>query len=271
MSNLAQRVVTAVALGFIILGSILWAPKVYPMIAGCIFILGLYEFYVLSEKLPNVKAPKFVGVLAGLMCYVIVLGVFYKSFSGVTLTAIGPVLFSLVLMELWNRKNASFINPLILIFGIIYLGLPLTLSVILNEISAPVFPILGVMFILIWTNDTFAYFVGKKWGKTPLFERISPKKTWEGTLGGIVFTLVIALLIHEFTSHGSLLFWGVSGILISLTSIFGDLFESLLKRTVMVKDSGTILPGHGGILDRFDAALFSIPFFYSWYMTYFYW
>ena len=122
---------------------------------------------------------------------------------------------------------------------------------------------------MIWTNDTFAYLSGRFFGKTKLFERISPKKTWEGTIGGILFTIVASIILYQFSDvRYTIVFWIVSAIIIAPGAIFGDLFESLLKRSLGVKDSGKILPGHGGLLDRFDASLFTIPFFYCWMIIY---
>jgi len=107
-------------------------------------------------------------------------------------------------------------------------------------------------------------------GKTKLFERISPKKTWEGTIGGIFLTLGIGVLIAYYDQNQGIVFWGIASLLIAPCAIFGDLLESLFKRSLNIKDSGSILPGHGGILDRFDAALFTIPFFYCWWTIYAY-
>ena len=97
---------------------------------------------------------------------------------------------------------------------------------------------------------------------------ISPKKTWEGTVGGVIFTLVLGYIIGAYINEGDELFWIISALIIAPCAIFGDLLESLFKRSLDIKDSGKILPGHGGILDRFDAALFAIPFFYCWAMVY---
>ena len=124
------------------------------------------------------------------------------------------------------------------------------------------------MFILIWTNDSMAYATGRLIGKTKLFERISPKKTWEGTIGGIIFTLGAGFLWSFYVSELPLIFWIICSPLVAVAAIFGDLFESQIKRQLGVKDSGTILPGHGGILDRFDAALMAIPIFYGLWMIY---
>jgi phosphatidate cytidylyltransferase len=158
-----------------------------------------------------------------------------------------------------------------LVFGIIYVVGPFYLSIDLHVRDTSTLPKVLGMFLLIWTNDSFAYFTGRAFGKRKLFERISPKKTWEGTIGGILFTLLLGFIIGAYINKGEVLFWMVSALIIAPGAIFGDLLESLFKRSLNIKDSGKILPGHGGVLDRFDAALFTIPFFYCWSIIYLYW
>jgi phosphatidate cytidylyltransferase len=133
------------------------------------------------------------------------------------------------------------------------------------------------IFILIWTNDTFAYIVGKSIGKHKLIERISPKKTIEGFIGGIVFSVIAAILISKYYFqpnsayvNKSLLIWTISAIIISIFSTLGDLIESKFKRIAGVKDSGNIMPGHGGILDRLDSIIFVAPFVYLFYQILYY-
>lgn len=133
------------------------------------------------------------------------------------------------------------------------------------------------IFILIWTNDTFAYIVGKSIGKHKLIEKISPKKTIEGFVGGIVFSVIAGILISKFyiqakPSHESLslLIWTISAVIISIFSTLGDLIESKFKRIAGVKDSGKIMPGHGGILDRLDSIIFVAPFVYLFYQILYY-
>jgi phosphatidate cytidylyltransferase len=125
------------------------------------------------------------------------------------------------------------------------------------------------MLLIVWTNDTFAYLVGRFFGKTPLFERISPKKTWEGTIGGIFFAIVAAYLIAYF-SEMDWIYWTIAAVIIAPAAILGDLLESAFKRSLQVKDSGNILPGHGGILDRFDATLLAAPLFFIFHIIYVY-
>jgi phosphatidate cytidylyltransferase len=119
--------------------------------------------------------------------------------------------------------------------------------------------ILG-FFILIWSNDTFAYLVGRSVGKTKLFQRISPGKTWEGTVGGVICTQGIAYALSIYFTELEPIHWHVVAVIVSVFGTLGDLVESMFKRSLGVKDSGNILPGHGGILDRFDAVLVAAPF-----------
>ncbi len=115
------------------------------------------------------------------------------------------------------------------------------------------------LFILIWTNDTGAYLTGSLLGRHKLFERVSPKKSWEGSVGGAVFTLAAGLLFWRFSGVGGAAQWIGLSLLTVVAGTYGDLLESLLKRSAGVKDSGKILPGHGGILDRFDSILLAAP------------
>lgn len=143
----------------------------------------------------------------------------------------------------------------------IYVALPIALMNIVYHITPGM---LLLLFILVWINDTFAYMVGCNFGKHRLWERISPKKSWEGFWGGLVATVAAAclcggLLWRDFFGGYGVITFGVIGLIVSLSGTLGDLVESLLKRTVGVKDSGSLIPGHGGILDRIDSILLVIP------------
>jgi len=112
---------------------------------------------------------------------------------------------------------------------------------------------------LTWTNDTMAYMVGSKVGRTKMFERMSPKKTWEGTIGGILFTVLVAFIIYHFFGIFTPAVWLGLAIIIGIFGTLGDLVESMLKRSYTMKDTGSLLPGHGGLLDRFDSLTFHLP------------
>lgn len=127
--------------------------------------------------------------------------------------------------------------------------------------------LLGI-FALIWINDTFAYLIGKNFGKHKLFKRISPNKTWEGFFGGILFSCIGAYLIYIFTETLTADLWVWIAVITSVSGTFGDLIQSKLKRQAEVKDSGTLLPGHGGLFDRLDSILFASTFIYGFLMIY---
>ncbi|MCB0380058.1 MAG: CDP-archaeol synthase, partial [Flavobacteriales bacterium] len=130
-----------------------------------------------------------------------------------------------------------------------------------NEFS---YPIIWGYFFILWSNDTGAYLSGRFFGKHKLFERISPKKTWEGSIGGAVLSVVVAYVCSMYFEQLSVTDWIVVALITVVFGSLGDLVESMLKRSLNIKDSGNILPGHGGILDRFDGLFISIPFVYAY-------
>ena len=173
------------------------------------------------------------------------------------------ILFSLLLMAdlfLKKRLKIASISLFLFIFyltsGFIYLGF---VSFYNHKFKPSIY--LGC-FIIIWVNDSFAYIVGKNMGKKKLFPSISPKKTVEGFVGGITFALLSSFFIFYFTETLNLLQWTILSLIISVLGTIGDLIESKLKRNAQVKDSGKIMPGHGGLLDRLDSIIFAAPFIY---------
>jgi phosphatidate cytidylyltransferase len=168
-----------------------------------------------------------------------------------------------------KKSNFEIFSPTL--FGILFVILPFCYLILFfssvsyynSENNARI--VLG-FFFLIWANDTFAYLVGRSLGKTKLFERVSPKKTWEGTIGGAACTQGIAWLISLYFTELLPVHWHLLAVIVSVFGTLGDLVESMFKRSLGVKDSGNILPGHGGILDRFDGVLLSAPFAVSYLM-----
>lgn len=179
-----------------------------------------------------------------------------------------PVFVGLVfLVELFDLAEKPFDHVGHFCLALFYIGVPLSL---LHEIALTrtgeleiglIYQPLKVMGLLLltWSNDTFAYLVGSFLGKTPLFERISPKKTWEGTIGGGLLTIGLAWLLFQLMGQWSMQQWLALGAVVAIFGTLGDLVESALKRSTGVKDSGSLLPGHGGLLDRFDAFIFMLP------------
>jgi phosphatidate cytidylyltransferase len=180
------------------------------------------------------------------------------------------LIFLIAVIELYRKKERPFGNIAFAIFGVVYISLPFAF---LNYLA--VYNPLGIhlaynpwlvmgFFILIWTNDTGAYLAGRAFGKNKLFERISPKKTWEGAIGGLLLTLVAAFLLNKYSSLLNITHWMIIATIIVVFGNLGDLTESLFKRSVNIKDSGSILPGHGGLLDRFDAVLIAAPMVFTY-------
>ncbi len=270
MNNLLLRAITGAIFAIVVLASTLWGPYAQAIVFSGFMVLGLLEFYNLFREHTIVQVSREIGVFIGLFIFILLVGYSLAWLPIISVLIIFPLFFTLILAELWRKKEHPLINISVLVFGIIYVVLPFWLTIDLNlrETENNFMPLVIGMYLLIWTNDTFAYISGKYFGKTKLFERISPKKTWEGTIGGILVTLIVGYVFGAFVNQGNELFWIVSAAFIAPCAIFGDLLESLFKRSLKIKDSGSILPGHGGILDRFDAALFAIPFFYCWAMMY---
>lgn len=269
MSNIITRTITGAIFTGMIVASILFGLLSSTIVLGLFVALGLFEFANLFQRNNIIQLNRWLLVAFGTIIFL--LGSFAVSFSQYLILFFNVSIFSLLviaLSEIWRKEKNPFLNVSVSVLGLIYIVVPLLLVNRLVEVKMDGFPIVIGMFILIWTNDTFAYLSGRFFGKTKLIERISPKKTWEGTIGGFLMTIVFAVIIGYFTDK--MIFWLIAGVLMSPSAILGDLFESLIKRSLKVKDSGNILPGHGGILDRFDATLVAGPVFGAWVSVY-YW
>lgn len=227
-------------------------------------LLALQEFYNLVKRKDEVEPNRVLGLLTGLFLYVIV------SFDAILLEPLRwqqlvyPLFGSIFFAELYRKKNQPFHNIAFTLLGVLYTVLPFGLLSEIASFQNTYNPgILLGYFVLIWTSDTFAYLVGRKLGKRRLFERISPKKSWEGSAGGALAAFTMAWVLSQFYHDIELWIWICMAAIIVITGTLGDLTESLLKRSLGVKDSGNILPGHGGLLDRFDAILLSAPFVWA--------
>jgi len=241
----------------------LWLGQfTFYLLMGFILVTAQIEYDQLTEKLA-VKPQKIPSIIFGVLIFT--LTVFHARQMIDTKWIIAPVLtiIILVLIEFIKKSSTPFQNVVYTIFGIVYIAVPLSCSnyLVFSELSGYQynFQILLFVFVLIWSYDTFAYITGKFAGKNKLLKNISPKKTWEGAIGGVLMSIFIAGLLHYTTGIFALHQWIIISIIVSITGTLGDLTESALKRSVRMKDSGRLLPGHGGILDRFDAALFAIP------------
>lgn len=268
MNNLLLRSIT----GFFFVASILLSLWLNTYAATAVFsvffLAAVFEYASLFNGHEKISFNRAGFLFTAIVSYAFAAWLIFCKQPPAYLIFLVPLLFLYLVSELWRKQSEPVYNISAGTLGLAYIVLPFSLMLFLTALSEGNNLLLIGMFLLIWTNDTFAYLVGRVIGKTKLFERISPKKTWEGTLGGIFFTFVVAFLLGLMHNGADMLFWLVSAALIVPAAIVGDLLESLFKRNLNLKDSGSILPGHGGILDRFDATLFALPFFCSWAVAY---
>jgi phosphatidate cytidylyltransferase len=263
VNNLAKRSVTAVFFVIAIVGSALLGQNVFSVLLLAITVLSISEFISIISK-EKVQPSLWLTMAVGAFTYSLLASHAIGLISMEWLVAIIPFILMLFIAELWRNKKNPFANIAYSLLGIIYIALPFGLMMHFFNPSFRSGPyhygiVLGFLFIL-WLNDTGAYFVGSLIGKHKLFERISPGKTWEGSAGGALFALLTAWGLSAVFMQLSLEQWLIVAIIIVITGTLGDLVESMLKRSLGIKDSGNILPGHGGWLDRFDAVLLSAPF-----------
>lgn len=237
--------------------------------AGVLFLvfstLGTIEFYNILNKKELSNNTKY-GPFVNVVVYSLLTLSFLHLIEYKFLFLIIPFMLILVVQELFIKDDIPYQNISSTLFAVLYITLPFAAlnylsfnELIYSKISLSTdWSLLLGFFIILWTSDSMAYVVGRLIGKNKLFPRVSPGKTWEGFVGGIAFALLAGYLFALVT-ESSVLHWLVMAVIISIFGTLGDLSESLLKRSAGVKDSGTLLPGHGGVLDRFDGILFSAP------------
>ena len=262
MSNLALRTITGFFGAAILLSGIIYSEPTFLLLLIFISSMALLEFYRLCEK-ENIKPQKLFGLLINLIMFLppLIQNIFETGFNILPLIIIFP--FIIFIRELFRNSGNPINNVGSSLLGIMYISLPLfcfylvSFQGILDNYQYQC--ILGYFFIL-WANDIGAYFIGTYFGKHKLFERISPKKTWEGFFGGVVLATSVALITAHFFNNFTWVQWIIISTIIIVTGTLGDLVESMFKRSALIKDSGSTIPGHGGFLDRFDGLFISAPF-----------
>lgn len=271
MKNLIQRALTGFIYVALIIFGILWNQYSYLFLFLSIITLSLWEFYGLINKQKrtkmNVAYNSFGGIILFVSSFLYASGLFPHWIFFAYLIYIVIVLVS----SLYEKNQDPITNIAYIFLGQIYIALPISLLNFLafntntEGIREYSFILILALFVFIWVNDTGAYLIGIMFGKHRLFERISPKKSWEGFFGGLVFTMASSLLFSYFYPSVEVYHWLGLSALVVVFATWGDLVESLMKRTLSVKDSGQSLPGHGGFLDRFDSLLLAVyvVLFYS--------
>lgn len=272
MSNLLKRTLTGILFVLLIVGSIIIERHLFSLLFLFVTAIGLWEFYSLVEK-AGISPNKFAGVFAGMFLFGSNALISLNMASREILMGNFVLIFLIFLFELYRKIPNPFTNIAFTFFGILYVAIPFSL---LNYFPNPAFlpgvyhhNLLLGFFFLIWMNETGAYIVGTAFGRRRLFERVSPRKSWEGFFGGGLFSMITAIVISRYYTNIMLVDWLIISLIVVVFSTYGDLFESLFKRSINAKDSGTILPGHGGVLDRFDGVIMAAPFVFV-YLTLFF-
>ena len=252
----------------------LWLHPLSFLLTGLIILIGAqYEYYLLIRN-TGVRPQMLSGILTGIIIYfistLIAIGVIPKNFFLLLI----PIMLIITIIELYRKQEKPFDSLAHTFFSELYIAVPFSmfpfaafgrtgLNSLLHHGNIIFSPgiIIG-FFILIWANDTGAYLTGMSFGRHKMMERISPKKTWEGFIGGIIIASLIAWFLSDWLGVVDRIHWLIISLIVSVAGTYGDLVESMLKRSTGVKDSGTIMPGHGGFLDRFDSAIVAFPVVY---------
>ena len=273
MNTFFRRTLTGAWIVIFVLGGF-WLHPVTFFLTGLVMLIGTqYEYYLMIRN-TGVRPQMVTGIITGITAYVISTLIASGSIPKNSFLVLIPIMLILMVIELYRRQDKPFDSLSHTFFSVLYTAVPISmfpfsafsrtgLNSILPHANIIFSPgiIIG-FFILIWANDTGAYLTGMSFGRRKLMERISPKKTWEGFIGGIIIASLIAWFLSDWLGVVDKFHWVVIALIVSVAGTYGDLIESMLKRSTGVKDSGTIMPGHGGFLDRFDSAIVSFPLVY---------
>ncbi|WP_026955287.1 phosphatidate cytidylyltransferase [Algoriphagus vanfongensis] len=261
-SNLGQRAITAALGAVVVISAIVYSDWTYFLVFAAILGFAQMEFYKLCG-LDGMLPLKSFGTFLGLLTFTLTFLIEKEQFPNEYMMLIFPIVSLTFFIKLYKKTDKKpFTGVAFTYLGIFYVAVPfslLNLAVFSVDKVYHYEIILGCLLIL-WASDTGAYFAGTKFGKTKLFERVSPKKSWEGFLGGAFSAIAVSFLIARYFHSIQDWKWLVIAGIIIIAGTYGDLIESLFKRSIEIKDSGTGLPGHGGFMDRFDGLLLSAPF-----------
>ncbi|WP_316750337.1 phosphatidate cytidylyltransferase [Pedobacter gandavensis] len=258
------RAITAFFFTIVMLGSMFLGPYVYSVFYLLLSLAALWEFFKLI-KTAGIRPHRNIAMIAATLIFFMTAGYHFLQFETKFLLLLVPLIFSVFISELYKKEKIPFANISYTFVGFMYVTVPFCFFYSLGfigHIPDYSFHLPLAFMLMLWANDTGAYLFGSKFGKTRLFERHSPKKSWEGFFGGVFTSVLVAYILSIYFTELSFLTLGGMAILISSFGTLGDLVESMLKRSLNVKDSGDILPGHGGLLDRFDGLLMSAPVVY---------
>ena len=253
------RAITGVLFVAAMLVSVLFGEYTFSVCMLLLSVFCLDEFYRLVKKDP-VKPHRFLGIILGLGIFIPTAAYFLKGDELACILIAVPLSVLIFLAELYRKSEVPFHNIAYTFLGVLLVILPFNFFHAMAFIEGAYNFHLPLGFLLLlWAHDTGAYLIGVKLGKNRLFERHSPKKSWEGFFGGMVTSLLVSWVLSNYYTELSALHWAAISLIIAVIGTYGDLVESMLKRSMNKKDSGSLLPGHGGLLDRFDGLFLSVP------------
>lgn len=251
------------------MGGILIHPIAFAVVFGTLLFFTQYEFYSMVDEAGH-KIKRLPGTLMGVIFFLVTFAVANGYLPSAFNLLIIPIVLLMLIIELFSKHSNTLERSGITVLGFIYIAVPFSLMNFVvhtsfNGQSNVYYPwILAGVFFILWVNDSFAYLLGTQFGKHKMCPSISPKKSWEGLIGGAVFAVIMGILNAVLFQGLSMISWIVIALLSVAFGTLGDLFESKIKREIGAKDSGNILPGHGGFLDRLDSLLFAIPAVFLW-------
>lgn len=260
-NNLTQRLITGILGSAAVITGVCFSEWTYFTLFFVLCGLAMHEFYKLVG-LDGMVPQKTLGIAIGLLIFALTFFVEQETADPKYFFLVFPLASVVFMIKLYKKfERKPFTNIAFTFLGIFYIAMPLSLlNIAAYDDGKYNFEIILGSLLILWASDTGAYFAGTRFGKRKLFERISPKKSWEGFFGGAALALLITFIFTQYFHSLDNYQWYIIAILIIVGGTFGDLIESLLKRSIEIKDSGDVLPGHGGFLDRFDGLLISAPF-----------
>lgn len=254
-----QRAITGFFFILVLVGATLLGQEVFVVFFSILGIASLFECYKLFRR-EQIKPLTYWGLLTAGILSILFGWHCIGNLPFARLWLIIPFFSTTFFIVLFQKRDKPFDDIAYTNLGVAYAFLPFLFFVALGFIQGAFNPYIPLGFLIIlWSNDTGAYLAGKSFGKHKLFERISPNKTWEGFIGGVALALLVAVNLERYFGGLEKWQWAGMALIIGIFGTLGDLVESMLKRSLGVKDSGNILPGHGGLMDRFDGLLLAAP------------
>lgn len=267
MKDVIVRGVTGVLLVTFTILSTFFGGIWFVCFFGAVVALSLNELYNFVKG--DLQPQKYFAMLVSVAFFVVSYLVNAKHISQNYLVLFIPFISVIIISELYRKKEEAFRNVAITFLGLVYITIPLSLLTSLVYLNGSYeYAIVLSLFIMMWLNDSMAYLFGVTLGKRRLFPRISPKKSWEGFIGGALSTIALSYFVMPMFLDVDKTDLLMTSVLVVSFGTFGDLAESLFKRSVGVKDSGKILPGHGGVLDRYDSLIFVVPIVWVYFKVF---